>query len=120
MGEGEAGLERAYYHCPDCAKGKIDAVEGRLLSEIELNRPYRLARVLMQEEDRLRYLGALGLYPNASVIVRERAPFDGPLLIEVNGVHHALAHEMAKLLLVTDFSPPSEAHDSEHDLSDEE
>ncbi|MEX1019003.1 MAG: metal-dependent transcriptional regulator [Litorilinea sp.] len=83
-------------------KGKIDTIQGLLLSEAELNRPYRLARVLMQEEDRLRYLGALGLFPNAVVTLLERAPFEGPLLIDVNGVHHALAYDMAKLLLVND------------------
>lgn len=84
-------------------KGQIDTVHGLLLSEAKLNRPYRLTRVLMQEEDRLRYLGALGLFPNAVVTLLERAPFDGPLLIEVNGVHHALAYDMAKMLLVNEL-----------------
>lgn len=102
-------------------KGKIDTIHGLLLSEAELNRPYRLARVLMQEEDRLRYLGALGLFPNAVVTLLERAPFDGPLLIDVNGVHHALAHEMAKLLLVSDPVAEPDATDiSDTDISDTE
>ncbi|MEZ4682734.1 MAG: FeoA family protein [Caldilineaceae bacterium] len=47
------------------------------------------------------YLGSLGLYPNATVTLLKRAPFSGPLLIDVNGEHHALAHSMAELLLVT-------------------
>ncbi|HXF63977.1 MAG TPA: metal-dependent transcriptional regulator [Caldilineaceae bacterium] len=81
-------------------KGQIDTTPGLPLSHAELNRRYRLVRVLMQEEDRLRYLGTLGLYPNAQVTLLERAPFDGPLLIDVDGAHHALAHDMAKLLLV--------------------
>lgn len=81
-------------------KGQIEQVAGMPLSAVELDRPYRLVQVLMQDEDRLRYLGALGLYPNAQVTLLERAPFDGPLLIDVDGTNHALAHEMAKLLLV--------------------
>lgn len=85
-------------------KGQIDTIQGLLLSEVELHRPYRVLRVLMQEEDRLRYLGALGLFPNATVTLLERAPFDGPLLIDVNGVHHALAHDMARYLLVSDLA----------------
>ncbi len=81
-------------------KGQIDQVEGQPLSNADLNVAYRLVRVLMQDEDRLRYLGTLGLYPNAQVTLLEHAPFDGPLLIDVDGAHHALAHEMAKYLLV--------------------
>ena len=30
----------------------------------------------------------------------EKSPFDGPLLVEVEGVHHALAYDMATSLLV--------------------
>lgn len=82
-------------------KGQIEKVVGLPMSSAELNTPYRLVRVLMQDEERLRYLGTLGLYPNVQIKLLERAPFDGPLLIDVEGSHHALAHEMAKLLVVS-------------------
>lgn len=82
-------------------KGQIEQVAGLPLSSIELDQPYRLVRVLVQDEDRLRYLGSLGLYPNVQITLLERAPFDGPLLIDVDGAHHALAHEMAKFLVVS-------------------
>lgn len=82
-------------------KGQIENIIGLPLSSAELEQPYRLARVLMQDEDRLRYLGSLGLYPNVQITLLERAPFDGPLLIDVEGEHHALAHDMAKLLVVS-------------------
>ncbi len=54
----------------------------------------------MQDEERLRYLGALGLYPNVAISLLERAPFDGPLLVDIDGEHHALAYDMAASLLV--------------------
>jgi DtxR family Mn-dependent transcriptional regulator len=82
-------------------KGQIEKVAGLPLSNAALDRPHRLVRVLMQDEDRLRYLGSLGLYPNVQITPLERAPFDGPLLIDVEGAHHALAHDMAKLLVVS-------------------
>jgi DtxR family Mn-dependent transcriptional regulator len=82
-------------------KGQIEKVAGLPLSNAELEQPYRLVRVLMQDEDRLRYLGSLGLYPSVQITPLERAPFDGPLLIDVEGEHHALAHEMAKFLVVS-------------------
>ena len=81
--------------------GHVETVAGLPLSGVELDQPHRLVRVLIQDADRLNYLGSLGLYPNATVTLLKRAPFAGPLLIDVNGDHHALAHDMAELLLVT-------------------
>lgn len=80
--------------------GHVDDVGGILLSEGDLNRPYRIIRVRLQDSDRLVYLGTMGLYPNARVTLLSRAPFAGPLLIEVDGEHHALAHDMAEHLVV--------------------
>ena len=80
--------------------GRIEAVEGAPLSIAELNRPYRVVRVLAQDPERLNYLGGLGLYPNAVITLLKRAPFSGPLLIDVAGEHHALAHDMAESVLI--------------------
>ena len=80
--------------------GKIEQTAGIPLSSAELQRPYCVLRVLLQDADRLVYLGAMGLYPNAMVTVLKRAPFDGPLLVEVAGEHHALAYELAAVLIV--------------------
>jgi DtxR family Mn-dependent transcriptional regulator len=80
--------------------GRIEKTEGVALSLAELNRPYRLVRVLVQDPERLNYLGGLGLYPNAAITLLKRAPFSGPLLIDVAGDHQALAYEMAELLMV--------------------
>ena len=80
--------------------GHVNDVAGILLSEGELDRAYRIIRVRVQDSDRLVYLGTMGLYPNAKVTLLSRAPFSGPLLIEVEGEHHALAHDMAEFLVV--------------------
>jgi DtxR family Mn-dependent transcriptional regulator len=80
--------------------GHVDNIGGILLSEGELNRSYRIIRVRLQDSDRLIYLGTMGLYPNANVVLLSRAPFLGPLLIEVDGEHHALAYDMAEHLVV--------------------
>lgn len=85
--------------------GRIEKVEGAPLSIAELNRPYRIVRVLAQDPERLSYLGTLGLYPNAAVTLLKRAPFSGPLLIDVAGEHHALAHDLAESLLVASDDP---------------
>ncbi len=80
--------------------GKVEAVSGVPLSIAELRRTYVVARVLLQDAERLIYLGSMHLYPNAEVTVLKRAPFAGPLLIEVEGEHHALAHDLAEFIVV--------------------
>jgi DtxR family Mn-dependent transcriptional regulator len=82
--------------------GHVEQIEGQPLSEATSNCAYRLVRVLLQDSERLSYLGELGLYPNAEITLHKRAPFNGPLLVEIDGEHHALAHDMAESLLVTD------------------
>lgn len=93
-------------------KGQIEPMVGQPLSSAEQSLDYRLVRVLMQDEERLRYLGTLGLYLNARISLLERAPFDGPLLIAVEQQHHALAHDMAKYLLVVPWED-QETHEAD-------
>lgn len=76
---------------------------GRL-AELEIGRPAVVSRIGEQRPALLRYLARLGLVPQAAVVVRERAPLKGPLLVEVEGVAHAISHEVAQNVLVTPFS----------------
>ncbi len=82
--------------------GKIEPTGGIPLSSAAVQQPYRVLRVLLQDADRLVYLGGMGLYPNATVTVLKRAPFAGPLLVEVGGEHHALAYDLAEVLIVAE------------------
>ncbi|MCB9152429.1 MAG: metal-dependent transcriptional regulator [Caldilineae bacterium] len=68
----------------------------RPLSELLTGETASVARVLSQDGDRLRYLGSMGLYPGTQVTVLEQSPFDGPLVIEVNGQQRILAYAMAR------------------------
>ncbi len=75
--------------------------EGHTLADMPEGVKGRVVRVRCQEPEMLRYLGTLGIYPGTSVTVRERAPFEGPLLVDVEGQVHALAHAVAKEIDVT-------------------
>lgn len=48
----------------------------------------------------LRYLGEVGLRPDARVRVREKAPFGGPVTVDVDGVTHAISLELARMVIV--------------------
>jgi DtxR family transcriptional regulator, Mn-dependent transcriptional regulator len=81
--------------------GQVVRQSGVPLSAVAMNQVYILVRVLHQDRERLHYLGSLGLYPGTRVSVLERTPFNGPLLIEIEGEKHAMAYDMAETLLVT-------------------
>ena len=48
----------------------------------------------------LRYLGDLGLVPEAGVAMVDKAPFGGPLTVDVSGTRHALGIELASRIRV--------------------
>jgi DtxR family transcriptional regulator, Mn-dependent transcriptional regulator len=85
--------------------GSISLRSGRSLLELAEGQCARIVRVNDQDADKLRYLGQLGLYPEASVQVIERAPFDGPLRILVgdapNQQEHQLGARLAEHIIVT-------------------
>lgn len=71
------------------------------LADLEIGRPAVVSRIGEQRPALLRYLARLGLIPQTVVMVRERAPFKGPLLVEVDGVAHAISHDVAQSVFVT-------------------
>ncbi|HEV2655648.1 MAG TPA: metal-dependent transcriptional regulator [Ktedonobacteraceae bacterium] len=85
--------------------GIISTRSGRSLLELQDGQHARVLRVADQDADKLRYLGQLGLYPEATVQVIERAPFDGPLRILVgdapNQAEHQLGAGLAEHIIVT-------------------
>jgi len=56
--------------------------------------------VRVQEPEQLRYVGSLGLYPDARVEVVECAPFDGPLTLRVNDEARVIARSLAQRIRV--------------------
>lgn len=78
-----------------------DQAADGLLSELAPGRLATVNRVHIQDSARLRYLGELGLYPGAQVRVLERSPFEGPLLVDVDGRSCMVSFGMAQALSVT-------------------
>jgi DtxR family Mn-dependent transcriptional regulator len=48
----------------------------------------------------LRYLGDLGIVPSAHFTLLEKAPFRGPITVDVDGTTHALGVELAERIRV--------------------
>jgi DtxR family transcriptional regulator, Mn-dependent transcriptional regulator len=53
------------------------------------------------DPDLVAFLADLGLVPGAEVTVREKHPFDGPLVVEVAGNVRTLGERVARQIYVT-------------------
>jgi len=65
------------------------------LSDLEAGSMTVVRRVPDGDPELLRYLATLGLVPAEEVTVVDRAPFDGPVTVEVRGVRHAIGRSLA-------------------------
>ncbi len=101
-------LEKALGHPTTCPHGNpIPTQCGGILeekSESITNLSPReggvIVKITDEEPDLLRYLATLSLRPGASVEVVEKAPFNGPITVEVAGANHALSRRVAAVIKV--------------------
>jgi DtxR family Mn-dependent transcriptional regulator len=69
--------------------------ERRSLLDLEPGARGSIARVPDGDSELLRYLGELGLVPDASVEVLAQAPFGGPVTVRTARGEHAISRELA-------------------------
>jgi DtxR family Mn-dependent transcriptional regulator len=81
--------------------GIVPLLSGIPLQDLPLGAPAMVNRVADRDSDRLRYLGELGLYPGAPVMVMERMPFEGPLRIRVGHAEHIIGRPLASVIFAT-------------------
>jgi DtxR family Mn-dependent transcriptional regulator len=75
---------------------------SRPLSDLEPGAKATFARVSDIDPAMLRYLSERGIIPGVEIRVTGRQPFEGPLLVEVAGVEHALGGELVRRIRVTE------------------
>ncbi len=75
---------------------------SRPLDELEPGEDAVCARVSDSDPAILRYLAERGITPGVALRVTGRQPFDGPLLVRVLGVEHALGGELVRRIRVSE------------------
>jgi DtxR family Mn-dependent transcriptional regulator len=78
---------------------------GEALLLAPVGTPLHIAEVDDTSPELLRYLADLQLVPGQCITICERAPFDGPLLVEVGDRTHALGHQAAAAIRVRTSVP---------------
>lgn len=85
-------------------EGVMPKTNEQSLIHVEENNPMLIVRVKDQEPERLRYLEQEGLLPGATLIVRKKAPFEGPLSLNVNKTEKVIGYNLAKTIQVAPLS----------------
>jgi DtxR family Mn-dependent transcriptional regulator len=70
------------------------------LAHLEPGQTAVVRRVPDGDPTLLRYLGDLGMVPSAQLTLVEKAPFRGPITVDVDGTTHALGVELAERIRV--------------------
>jgi DtxR family transcriptional regulator, Mn-dependent transcriptional regulator len=86
---------------------------GVPLAQIEVGDRALVHGVTDEVPEILRYLSEVGLRPGANVDVMAKAPLGGPVTVEVEGKHHAISLELARMVIVL----PAHAADDLEGLS---
>ncbi len=82
------------------AEGKMPRVVDDPLNTVQPGERYMVSRVTTHDAHKLEYLGTLGLKPGTPLELIERAPFNGPIELRVNGQTQMIGHELAGVLRV--------------------
>lgn len=82
------------------ADGHMPRVIDYPLSDVDVENEYVISRVHTHDEEKLKYFSDLTLEPGTKFRLVHRAPFNGPLQLEVKGQTHFLGHELAGTLRV--------------------
>lgn len=81
-------------------KGEMVQPSMVSLAKAEVASEAKVVRIQNRSPEELRYLFSIGLVKDADIIVHQKAPFEGPLSIEVNGQQHALDYRLAQSIFV--------------------
>lgn len=80
--------------------GKIAPSSTDALADAELGQALVVQRVSDEDPALLHYLEEIGLLPQAEVRVVSRAPFNGPLTLQVGQAEQVIGHEVARQVYV--------------------
>jgi len=81
-------------------QGEMKEAKSELLTSLNLGESGVITKVTEEKQDLLQYLATLGLVPGASVEIKEKAPFNGPIIVKTMGASYALGRNIASVIWV--------------------
>ena len=81
-------------------QGEMKEAKSELLTSLNLGESGIITKITEEKQDLLQYLATLGLVPSASVEIKEKAPFNGPIIVKAMGASYALGRNIASVIWV--------------------
>lgn len=85
------------------AEGKLNKKNTLPLSKIERGTRAKVSAICATDVEMMKYIDQLGFKPDNTCRIIDRAPFDGPVTVAVNGKNVAVAASLASLIEVETF-----------------
>lgn len=82
------------------AEGEVDETRLASINDLREGRQATVVRMSDRDPEFLRYLDGMGIRPGARVRVAGRAPFDGPLTLDVDGVERTVGTAVAARVFI--------------------
>lgn len=80
--------------------GTVDETRHLALAELASGSRARVLRMADEDSEFLRYIADLGIIPGAVIEVTGRAPFEGPLSVQIGGASHSIGVAAATRVFV--------------------
>lgn len=81
-------------------EGKIPTISESQLSDVDAEKKVKILRLADKDDKLLGYLEELGILPGVQIRVIEKAPFNGPVTIELAGERKIIGDEVARSIFV--------------------
>lgn len=83
--------------------GEVAPQNLQPLTDVALQTCVAVSRIKNRSPEELRYLASIGLTTGVSLLIKNMAPLNGPLLVEINNSEfHAIDYRLAMAILVED------------------
>ncbi len=92
--------------------GNLPEIDDICLLNLNVGYQGTISRVRTHEPERLRYFSELGLVPGAQVSVLGRAPFNGPMRLQVGREEVVVGANLIQSIWVTQEGQPTETDDA--------
>lgn len=85
------------------ASGEVAEEQSQMLASLNAGEKGVIVKVTDERPDILHYLSRLGIRLGEQVLVQEKAPFDGPIMVKVGTANFALGRNVASIVWVKKF-----------------
>lgn len=83
--------------------GLMPEMDAQPLIEADTDQDYIVSRVKDQDPELLRYLEKIGLLPGIKIRIKEKAPFKGPITLDIENNEQVIGNDVAQNIFIAEM-----------------